>query len=127
MVSLSFFRGLDEEALVEAMEEEEEEEEEEYEEDDEENEKDDHYLIKRLWIILPAPVLVSHLVLTIVDFGLGYYEKYLRHSHHYHRLCNERMMRDQRRRRKKQKWNDDLFSCHNPFMFFAHVKEREDT
>ncbi|GJR47995.1 hypothetical protein Tco_1316098 [Tanacetum coccineum] len=55
------------------------------------------------------------------------HERYLRHfDHHLHRH-NERMMDDRRRRKRKQKWKDDLFLCHNPFTSFAHSEEREDT
>ncbi|GJV44507.1 hypothetical protein Tco_1429043 [Tanacetum coccineum] len=42
-------------------------------------------------------------------------------------LVRHRMMDDQKQKRRKRKWIDDLFSCHNPFASFAHVEEREVT
>ncbi|GKB43008.1 hypothetical protein Tco_0887950 [Tanacetum coccineum] len=30
-------------------------------------------------------------------------------------------------RRKKKKWNDDIFSCHNPFLVFALVEGQEES
>ncbi|GKA53550.1 hypothetical protein Tco_0746865 [Tanacetum coccineum] len=45
-------------------------------------------------------------------------------SHRHSSSLDEMSMVD-RRRRKKKKWNDDLFSCHDPFLVFALVERQE--
>ncbi|GKB06274.1 hypothetical protein Tco_0834507 [Tanacetum coccineum] len=52
------------------------------------------------------------------------HEKYLCHPHH---LRDERMMGDQRRKRRRQKCNNDLFLCQSPSLSFILVVEQEDT
>ncbi|GKA94743.1 hypothetical protein Tco_0816781 [Tanacetum coccineum] len=117
IVSLIFLEGLDDEAWVEAIEEQKEE------EDDEENGKDD-YLIKMGWIIVKTYGTSKNYQ---NEWGKEcLHERYLRHSHYHLHRRDERMVDDQRRRKRKQKWKEDLFSCHNPFASFTYNDEREE-